>query len=431
MRLMTDPTFNRLVVELPVRHGKSTMCSYLLPAWFSMMFPDRSTILATHTAELSDEFGHRVRQCVADYGRRIAGVTLDPAFKARDHFVTHAGGHFRTSSPGSSVAGKGAHLLIGDDLVKDAASAASPGCRRKLATWFNSEAMTRLEPGGKVVLVMSRRHPDDLTGSLLSTNAELPPQDRWHRIRMQAVGDDGAALWPDRWPLSKLNDIKAGFEVAGQSYLWECLYQQNPVGDSTMLEWPEEYFTNLLCPSDAWNPGKKLMHILAVDPSKGSKDDTGDYTGLADVIVDAAKHLWVFPRLVRLTTSDVEDHVVAMCKATRYDGVLIESNGHGQTICDNVIVKAKAEGVAVPLHRHPSKIDKVVRIRMGLTPLLQQKRIHVDARSPQARLFVSQMREFPTAAHDDGPDSLNLALELINHLLGKSRQQPQKVVYAP
>jgi len=418
LRLITDPTFNRVIVELPVRHGKSHYASFLLPAWFSMLFPEKSTILATHSASLSDEFGHRVRQCVATYGPSITGVELDPSFRSRNHYLTTQGGHFRTTSPGSSIAGKGCHLLLCDDLVKDAAAAASPTARHKLSQWFHSEAMTRLEPEGKVVLVMSRRHPSDLTGSLLQMNDELPVQDRWHTIRFPAIGDDGAALWPERYPIQKLLDIKRNFDLAGESHYWWSLYQQDPRGDASMLDWPDELFTDVLVGPDAWmRNAQQLFRVLAVDPSKGVSDHVGDFCAFMDTVFDTKGHLWVDPQLHRLMMPDIEDTIINLCRQTRFHGVLVETNGAGELLCANLIAKAKAQGVYLPLYAHTSTENKIVRIRAGLTRLLKDGKIHVDSRSQGARLLLQQLREFPSSQFDDGPDALDMAKRMIDKLL--------------
>lgn len=417
LRLVTDPNYNRLIVEMPVRHGKSEFCSKLFPAWFLMLFPERNCILATHGADFSAEFGYKIRSLIRDYGPRLTGVRLDPDFRSRDHFrlaPPHTG-QLRTASPGSSIAGRGAHLLIGDDLVKDQQEAASPARRESLWRWFQGEALTRLEPGGKVLLVMSRRHPDDLTGRCLAMNPDLPPDQQWHTIRFPALSETGEALWPERYSVERLEQIRMGMELAGTSYLWECLYQQNPTGDSTLTEWPADLFDGIVSDPDV--SSARHLRILAIDPSKGSNARRGDYQALSDITLDPHGHLWVIPTLLRCTTDALEDTVLRMCHQTRYDGVIIEGNGFQEIIATNILKKSETDGILIPLHVKTSTENKVVRIRLALTPLLTQRRIHLLGYGNHVTLALGQLREFPSAAHDDFPDSLSLGTDLINSIL--------------
>jgi len=382
------------------------------------MHPDRNVLLASHTADMADTFGYAIRRCVEDYGQRLTGCTLDNAFRSRSHFRTSQGGNLYTSSPGASVAGKGASLLIGDDLVRDQAAASSPARRRQLFQWFNAEFLTRAEPGAKCVLIMSRRHPDDLSGALLAQNDELPDRDKWHRITLKAIGDNGAALWPARYPIQKLLDIQRGYEVAGQSHIWESLFQQNPSADSASLDWPAELFDGMLVPADHWMRGAtQLFRVLAVDPSRGVSDSVGDFNGFADTTFDRSGKLWVQPQLHRLMLPQVEDTIVGMCKQTKYDACLIETNGIGDLLCANVLEKAKAQGVYVPLYRHNSTENKQVRIRLGLTRLLMDHKIKVHSGSQGARLLIDQLKAFPSGEFDDGPDSVDLSRRMIDQLL--------------
>jgi hypothetical protein len=422
LRLADDPTYNRLVVEIPVRHGKSWYCSWMLPAWYLLTRPSRRVILASYEKEFANEWAVKVQHTIEQYGERLTGVSLG-GIRKQEHFTLAApyAGELRTASPGSGVAGKGADLIVMDDLVKDARKAASASQRHALSTWVNSELMTRLEPDGKAMAVMSRRHPDDQSGRFLAQNPELPPHLQWHRLHMSAIGEDGAALWPARWPLSRLLEIKRDYELAGQSYLWSCLYDNDPRGDSTMIEWPEDYFADL--------PGRPFSYdelppdlpvkwrLLSLDPSKGKGSRRGDYSAWCDVTVDKQATMWVHPHLKVIPTEAVEDYSVELLSRNRYDAFVCECNGFQEVVADNIARKASAKGVHCPLFRKTSTEDKEVRLRLGLGPLFDQRRVRMCARSTSYRLALAQLREFPTASHDDFPDSLNLACDLINYLL--------------
>lgn len=417
LRLVTDPSYNRLIVELPLRHGKSHYCSWVFPAWFLLLHPDAQVILATYQATFAGEWANKVLGTVRDYGPQLTGVDLGD-IRRRDHFTLSRPykGQLRTASPSGGVAGKGADLIVADDLVRDMKEVSNPARRHSLDTWCNGELLARLEPAGKVLVVMSRRHPDDQSGRFLSQNPELPPGQRWHVVRMPAIDEAGNALWPERYSLDRLLAIKRRFELAGMSYLWDSLYQQEPKGDATLVEWPEEWFDGVLY--DELPPDLPVrLQILALDPSKGSNAKRGDYASFSDIILDRAGVLWVVPHLARWPTSTIEDHAVGLMERTRYDGVVVEANGFQAVLAQNIRDKARAKGIWAPVHLHENSENKVVRIRLDVGPLLAQKRVRIKGGLVSSRLAVNQLKEFPTAAHDDFPDSVSLGTKLINYIL--------------
>lgn len=430
LRLIDDPDYNRLIVEMPIRHGKSWYCSHAFAAWYLLTRPSHQVIIATYGRDFSGEWARKIQNTIRDYGRRLTGVTLGRVSR-QDHTTftnlmkgNSEGGCLRTASPGSGIAGKGAHLIIADDLVKDMREAANPSRRNALTTWVNSELLARLEPGGKVLAVMSRRHPDDQSGRWLSQNAELPPRSQWHRLTMPAIDDAGRALWPERWPVEQLRDVERRYELDGQSYLWHSLYQQDPRENATLMEWPEHYWAAV--GYDELPPNLPArFRLLSLDPSKGAGDRTGDYSAWSDVTVDAtpAMGLWVQPHLHVLSTEAVEDYTVELLRRNGYHALVVECNGFQELIADNVLRKCLALGIACPLFKRTSTENKEVRIRLGLGPPLAQGRVRLCSRSPSYRLALSQLREFPSASHDDFPDSLNLCLDLLDYLLsGRGRE---------
>lgn len=421
MRLMTDDECNRLVVSMAVRHGKTTYCTWAFLTWYLLSHPNRQVILATFGKDFSNEWSQRIQATIRDYGSRLTGVTLGDR-RRQDYFTLARpfGGQLRTAAPGAFIAGRGAHLILCDDLVADVREAASASRRHTLTTWVNSELLSRLEPGGKVLAVMSRRHPDDQLGRWLSQNGSLPARQRWHEFTMPAIDAEGKALWPERYPLDKLHDIKRRYELDGQSWLWDSLYQQDPRGDSSIIEWPEAYFDGI--EYDEIPPDLPVKwRVLAVDPSKGRSDRAGDYFSVSDITLDALATLWVDPWLRVVPAEAGEDHVVAMLAANEYDAIIVETNGFQEMIADNVARKCREKGVRCQLFKKCNTESKEVRIRLGLGPLLEQRRIRVCARSSSYRLALAQLREFPSAAHDDFPDSLNLGIDLIDYLLTGKR----------
>ena len=429
LRLLTDPICNRIIVEAPVRHGKSEFWSHVFPSWYLSMFPDNGVLLSTYSSDFSAEMSGRCRDHLDQWGH-LTGLRLDPAYHARDYFkVLGRNGRMAGIGTFGAVSGKGFNLIIADDLVKDQQEANSPASRNSLARWFVADLLTRCEPGAKIVVVMSRRHPDDLTGRLLAMNPDLPPALKWHSIKFKAIGDDGAALWPGRYNLEQLRSIEQEFAMQGASYLWSCLYQQDPRGDPAACEWPDDYFAGIFYDNLPEQPYR--LKIMALDPSMGKNAKTGDYPALLHVLMDCGNppQLWVddaFMRVVPLPM--VEAMSVAWLEQKKPDSFAIEVNGFQERVAADIIRMAGEKGLSVPVSPHVDTEDKEVRLRMELGPLLAQHQLHF--RNTQAnRLVVKQLQEFPTGAHDDGPDALAIAVREFKRLLHGRRGPPAAVRY--
>lgn len=408
MRTLRRPN-GRLLVELPVRHGKSTLCSQYLPAWYLMMRPDSRVMLTGYGNEFAAEWGARARDLFALHAPRLFGHTL-AARRADNWTIANHTGGMVTAGTGGAVSGKGADLLIADDLIKDQQEAESAVERSRVHKWFFGDMLTRLEPGGRCIVVMSRRHPDDSTGQIykLMESGGTP----WEIIRLPALAEDndplgrqpGEALWPQRYPVHELERIRRDLELSGESYLWDCLYQQNPLGDPSLIEWPAEYFQGILYDQLPLAPDDHFATIIALDPSMGRNARTGDYSALLCIVADRRQHLWVEDSIIlRLTSQQCEDTSALMIAERQPNTVVIECNGFQEVLADNIALKSPG----APIQKYISTMDKEVRIRMLLTPYLASHRLHLR-NTPHNQLLLAQLRAFPTAQHDDGPDALCL-----------------------
>lgn len=219
-----------MTIEAPVRHGKSMLLSQWLPAWYLGMWPDRRVMLASYEADFAANWGGKARDILEEHGH-LYGVQVNPASSAKDRWdILGTTGGMITAGVGGALTGRGAHLLLIDDPFKNADEALSPTIRQKRWEWLQSTAMTRLEPGGVVIITMARWHEDDFIGRLHSDEYVKPG--RWKRIRLSALaqaGDPlgrapGEALWPKRYSRATLEQIA----VDRGSYWFGALYQQNP-----------------------------------------------------------------------------------------------------------------------------------------------------------------------------------------------------------
>ena len=261
-----------LIVEAPVRHGKSELGSVYFPAWWLGTFPDDRVILTGNNAELAEGFSRRVRNLLRDHGRTLFGadlrVSLDSSSVARWDLAAPRRGGLVAVGVGSPPTGKGAHLLVVDDPIKSDLQAYSTAWRESLWRWWLFSIRSRLEPGGVCVIIMSRWHEDDLVGRLLKRQKEADRKaeleatqatpltdedaalaerektiedvvDRWEVLHLPALAepteddpdplerDEGEALCPERYDRAALLRLRDGPLGVGP-VAFRALYQNSP-----------------------------------------------------------------------------------------------------------------------------------------------------------------------------------------------------------
>lgn len=217
---------DRLMVLMPPGSAKSTFVSVLFPAWWYVSHPGTSIIAASHTADLATHFGRQVRALVNDYAPTL-GYGLAAQSRSASRWRTSNGGDYLATGLLGPITGRRADLAIIDDPVKSFLQADRLANRERLWAWYRSELITRLKPGGRVVLVMTRWHEDDLAGRLLQTAAE-----EWKLLRLSALAEDhdplgrsaGEALWPEWEDAAALHRKR----LSVGERVWAALYQQSP-----------------------------------------------------------------------------------------------------------------------------------------------------------------------------------------------------------
>lgn len=408
---------------LPVRHGKSEFISKYLPAWYQLTYPERHVLLTGYGNEFAKEWGAKSRDLYRAWSPAFGQSIGDS--KRADFWKTSAGGSLRTCGAGGAITGKGCHLLISDDLVKDQSEANSPRCRQLIHSWFMSDALTRLEPKGNAIVVLSRRHPDDLVGRLLHSGD-------WRTLRIPVLAEDndplkrqpGEALWPARYTREDLEKMRDDLTLQGQSHIWECLYQQNPLGDPSIREWPPEYTQELWVDKIE---GDIQFRLLSLDPSKSKSAHVGDYSVFTYLQVNTTGTIYVQSFFFRQPLDRLQSYAAQLLEQLRPDGFIYEKTfGQGQ-IGREIIHTCKVKGIPCPMWEFDSKQNKVERIRLALTPLLGSKKLKLLKDSPGNHLMLAQLSEFPSAVNDDGPDSLTMAISLLDQVRHGTRKTPEKL----
>lgn len=227
----------RIIIEMPPRHGKSELASVHTPTWFLDRWPDCNVILTTYAAELSEGFGRRVRDGFLEDDGQFLKARVREDVSRVSLFLTQQGGGMMAAGIGGPITGRGAHLLIIDDYVKNFTEAMSDTTNESIWNWFTTVAYTRLEPGGSVIILATRWAKNDLIGRILEKEGH-----KWRRIRLPALAEasdplgrgPGDALWPARYAREKLLAIQS---LLG--WMFNAMYQQNPVAQEDMVVDPE------------------------------------------------------------------------------------------------------------------------------------------------------------------------------------------------
>jgi hypothetical protein len=226
----------RLIINMPPRHTKSEFASYLLPAWFLGKYPNKKIIQTAHTAELAVGFGRKVRNLVGsdDYQKMFGGVGLQSDSKAAGRWSTNKGGEYFAIGVGGAVTGKGADLLIIDDPHSEQEAMMGQfdvSVYDKVFEWYSSGPRQRLQPGGAIVIVMTRWAKRDLTGQIIDASVKKEGSSEWEVIELPAIMPSGDPLWPEFWSIDELQKLKIELPISK----WAAQYQQDPTSEEGAL----------------------------------------------------------------------------------------------------------------------------------------------------------------------------------------------------
>src|SRR5215217_1967199 len=419
----------RLMITMPPRHGKSMLASEFFPAWYLGRNPDHYVVTATYAQELADDFGRKVKNQIEDDSFKAifpgVGLADDSKSAKRFHIEGQTGGYEHSTSQrgafyavgvGGPLTGRGAHLLLIDDPVKNREDAESEVIRKKTKDWYTSTAYTRLMPGGRIVVIQTRWHEDDLSGWLQADHAH----EGWVVLDLPAIGDDGKALWPEQYDLPVLEKIKKAIGPRD----WSALYQQRPspeTGDYFKREWIHTV--------DHLPPRESMLVYGGSDYAVTANG--GDYTVHGVLGLDPDGNPWLLDLWRQQASSDV--WVDAFCDLVRKHKPVgwAEETGQIKSGVGPFLLKRQMEREAyVAREQFATRGDKAIRAQ-SFRGLIATRglRIHKDA--PFLADLVSEMMSFPVGVHDDQVDMLGLIGQLIDRMSNGSKPKPppDKPVY--
>lgn len=413
------------MVFMPPGSAKSTYGSMLFPPWHMAQHPDHMVIAASHTHELAARWGRKCRNLVAEHGR-VLGIALQDGETAADRWGIVSGGEYFAAGVGGSVTGRRADLVVIDDPVRSREDADSEVMREKTDDWFRSDLLTRMKPGGRIVIIQTRWHEDDLSGRLLERMKA--GGDQWRVISLPALAglDDpmgrqpGDALWPEWEPADQLLRKRAALLPRE----WSALYQQNPVpedGDYFKSDWIRTVTT--LPPRDS------LRVFGGSDYAVTSEG--GDYTVHAVVGIDAQQRLYLLDIWRGQTASDV--WIEAWCDLVRQWRPMSWGEEQGQIrsgvgpFLTRRAIERQAYTVRMPFL---SKTDKAVRAQ-SIRGRMAMNGLYIAADAPFRADFVSELLSFPAGKHDDQVDALGLVGQLLDHAAGYEKKPDPDTVPGP
>ena len=389
----------RLIVNMPPRHTKSEFASNYLPAWMIGKNPKLKIIQTTHTAELAVRFGRKAKNVIdsPEY-QEVFQTRLQEDSKAAGRWETEGGGEYFAAGVGGAITGRGADLLIIDDPHKEQDAMSKEGFD-KAYEWYTSGPRQRLQPGGAIVVVMTRWSTKDLTGCLIHGQKEVKG-DQWELIEFPAIMPSGLPVWPEYWKLDELEKVEATLPIAK----WNAQWMQAPTAEEGAIikrewwqDWPHEH------------PPATEFIIQSYDTAF-LKKETADYSAITTwgmfrddenqmhiILLDAEKDRYEFPELRRVAHESF--------LFWRPQMVLIEAKASG------IPLTHELSRMGIPVVNYtPSKgNDKHVRVNT-VAPFFESGRVWAPMHKQYAQEVIEECASFPNGSHDDYVDSMTQAI---------------------
>jgi predicted phage terminase large subunit-like protein len=403
-----DDGVQLLIVEGPPRHGKSLQFAQWVPTWFLANHPDKHVGIGSYAADLAQSHGRIVRNNIAEYGPQL-GVSLAGDSTAVNRWHTDAGGSCTSVGVGGAATGFGWHLIVLDDVVKDAEEADSEVMRAKVIEWFQSVIWTRREPGALVIVMMTRWHEGDLIGWLLS-HPVLSKMARHVRLPAIAEADDvlgrkpGEALWEGRIGLTMLNEIKAALSPRW----WEALYMQRPTaaeGAEIKRSW-WRYYDELPV---TW---EDLEYRLASWDATFTDADASDFVvGIVFGVFGGQRYVLDMVRQ-RMTFTETCAAIAKTHQRWQCHGTAVELAANGQAIVNTL------QGAIPGLYGvKVGSNGKVARAR-ATSPQIQAGNVLLPKGQKWADELVEEHAAFPLGKHDDTVDAMSQGLSELAQFQG-------------
>jgi predicted phage terminase large subunit-like protein len=403
----------RGMIALPPRHGK-TQLWMLVVAWLLGRHPDWQIAVASYGAELTESWGRKVRAIIAgDAHQRIfPGCQLSPESAAAHRLELTRGGGARFVGRGGTLLGTGAHVLIADDLYENGEEARSEKVKRSTWEWFNETFLTRLEPGGRVVVIGSRWSEDDVIGRLICEHAN----EGWELVHFPAIAEandplgraEGSALWPERYDREDLENIRR--QIGSAAFV--NIFQGRPTAAEGVI-FQRQWFRSYSGPLPSFQ-----RTVQSWDTAFGKNNNSGDYSVCTTWGLNNNGYYLLALWRGRVEFPKLKWQVGQQAQQWKPHAIYIEDSASGQSLVQELLRATSFPVIPVKIDR-----DKQARAE-AVTPLFEAGRVFFPAEVPWRRDLEDELASFPVATHDDQVDSVTMALNCLRESTYASEPPP-------
>jgi predicted phage terminase large subunit-like protein len=396
---IAEKKIKRLIINMPPRHTKSEFSSFLLPAWMIGKNPKLKIIQSTHTTELAVRFGRKAKTLMdSQEYKEVFKTRLREDSQAAGKWETSQGGEYYAAGVGSAITGRGADLLIIDDPHSEQ-DALNADALERAYEWYTSGPRQRLQPGGTIVLVMTRWNTKDLTGKLLQAQKGAKT-DQWEVIEFPAIMPSGEPVWPEYWKKEELEGVKASLSVGK----WNAQWMQNPTSEEGSIikrEWWKVWDKDYVPP---------LQHVIQSYDTAFLKKETADFSAITTwgvfhpnpdsgpnlILLDSVKERLEFPELRRKALEQYQ--------YWKPETVVVEAKASGMPLT----YELRKMGIPVITFTPSKGNDKHSRVN-SVAPIFESGQVWAPDEK-FAEEVIEECAAFPYGDHDDLVDSTTQAV---------------------
>lgn len=393
LEMVESGQIKRLIISCPPRHGKTLTSSIMFPAWFMGKNPKKDMILVSYNEMLASDLGRDIRNLMkTDEFKNVFSTRIADDSSSMKHFNTNLGGAVSAVGMGGTVTGRGGHVIIVDDLIKNDQEARSVIHRRNMLNFWHNTLYTRQQDKNAAFIIVNNRwHEDDLIGDILRNSTE-----KWVHLKFPAIDKAGHALWPDKFDLNYFQTIKDNNTL----HMFETQFQQEPFTEegeyikASDIQWLDASkmpkftdYENIVIGCDLTFKGG-LENDFVVGQMWGK-------IGNNYYFIDMIRDQWDF--------TDTLFHVEHFMVENKCNNVLIEDAANGAAVTN--VLSEKFAGIQL----WKPEGDKISRVN-AVSPLFRTKHVFVKKQIPQIDQFIHELTHFPNAAHDDTVDACTMSL---------------------